>query len=101
MIQALETVRSHSRSHICILQRHHRLRHIAQQNTRVLQLPIQAKQPLVREATFCQMHVLHEGTLHQSLQSPLHVVQMVRVQILVLLAMCADMKQCSRARRRP
>ena len=47
------------------------------------------------------MNVLHEGALHQSLQSPLHVVQVVGVQVAVLLAVRADVEKRARSRDGP
>ena len=47
------------------------------------------------------MNVLHEGALHKSLQSPLHVVQVVGVQVAVLLAVRADVEKRASSRDGP
>lgn len=87
-----------SRNTVISAQLAHTLRRLSDQHARVLQSPIQLEDPVVGVATLRQRHVLHEGTAFETLQAPLHVVKMIRVQVVVLAAMRADVKKRPRAR---
>ena len=89
-----------SRNTVVSAQLAHALRGISDQHARVLQSLVKLEDPAIGVATLRQRHVLHEGTALETLQAPLHVVKMIRVQVAVLATVRADVEKRARARSR-